>query len=303
MRIKAYAIQARFDPHDYTSTETFKRKIEELMSKADSTEKLDRKSLVVFPEDIGTFLVFLDEDLEKVESVEEAVKNVLMRNFPKLLFLMLSKKLSPKKALLTVKWKKVWNTYRATFAKFAREYHTYIVAGSLLEPQKRRIYNTSYLFGPDGWIIGKQSKVHLVEIEKALGVDPASIESIRVYETEVGRIGITICFDGFHNDVVRRITRLGANIMAQPSANPEPWNERLEKEWRTGAWKMVQEYKELEIGINPMAVGRFFDLVFEGISSIVAKKERTPDGSGYLARAISWFKEEVVFSEYIFEEG
>jgi hypothetical protein len=48
------------------------------------------------------------------------------------------------------------------------------------------------------------------------------------------------------------------------------------------------------IGVNPMGVGGFFDVRAEGQSSIVAPRARTPDGSGYLARAKSKDQEEIL---------
>jgi hypothetical protein len=45
-----------------------------------------------------------------------------------------------------------------------------------------------------------------------------------------------------------------------------------------------------------MMVGEMFGLTFEGMSSVICKADKTADRSGYLARAKSTDKEEVVWA-------
>ena len=143
----------------------------------------------------------------------------------------------------------------------------------------------------------KDGKVHLIDLEKKLEVVSGKLEEIKVFKTEWGKIGVAICYDGFFDDVVGKLVKEGAEILVQPSANPEPWDERLEKEWLKGCWEMVQKYGKLKYGVNPMGVGKILDLIFEGYSNIVAKKEETRDGSGYLAKAKTKDREELIYAE------
>ena len=53
--------------------------------------------------------------------------------------------------------------------KAAAELGIYVVGGSLPELEEHRVYNTSYVFGPDGTQLAKHRKVHLFDIDVAGG--------------------------------------------------------------------------------------------------------------------------------------
>jgi len=161
------------------------------------------------------------------------------------------------------------------------------------------VYNTSYVFAPDGRLILTQRKVHLIPLEQQMGMDlcAGKVEELRVVDTPVGRLGVAICLDGFHADVIETLFKQKARLIAQPSFNPLPWTQEQAESWKTGLWQSCQQYPEL-IGVNPMMTGRLFDdVVIEGRSSIVAHVSRTRDGSGYLAEASSAVDEEIVAAE------
>lgn len=292
---RLYAVQARLSIEHYSDPRSFREWVEALAAAADEAGGLSRDSLLVYPEDIGTFLLLAGAD-PHARSLEEALRGLLARHLPAVALHMALRLLPPLKAYLRARWKLVWQAYRDAFSAVAAAYKTNVVAGSILEPRGRKVYNTSYLFAPDGRIAGRQSKVHLIDMEERLGVSPAPLGQLRVYETGAGRVGIAVCLDAFKEDVVSRLARLGADILAQPSANPEPWTPSLEEEWRRGAWLAVQRHR-FRAGVNPMAVGRIYDLAFEGVSSIVAPRSSTPDGTGYLAKAKTKDGEEIVYAE------
>jgi len=43
----------------------------------------------------------------------------------------------------------------------ASEKGVYILAGSIIEKENNRFYNTTFLIGPSGEILGKYRKIHL----------------------------------------------------------------------------------------------------------------------------------------------
>lgn len=106
--------------------------------------------------------------------------------------------------------------------QLARKTHTHLVFGMPELTQKGRatIYNTSVLVGPRGFI-GRYRKIYLpthsVFEEKRYfrpGYRPA------VFETDLGKIGLIICYDVFFPEV-SRLTRLeGAEIIVCISASP-----------------------------------------------------------------------------------
>jgi predicted amidohydrolase len=282
--VKLVAVQYEFKLEKYYSLEVFLESLERHFSDAESRLGRLEGSIVTFPEHIGTFLIFMDERLG-VGKIDEALAKIAIRRFPSFILKALQAR-SFKKAILTVKWKDIWKTYMEAFRRLALEYKSVIVAGSLIEPvEPGRIYNMSYVFNAEGKVICKQAKVHLDIPEVQLGITPGDLNTISVCRANEARLGVAICLDAFKDDVVSRLVRQGANILVQPSANPEPWDERVEREWKNSSWLMVQKYPELKYGINPMGVGRILDLEFEGLSSIVAKPDETMNGTGYLARA------------------
>ncbi len=104
----------------------------------------------------------------------------------------------------------------------AKKTDTYIVFGmpELSEKTQATIYNAAVLVGPNG-LVGKYRKMYLpthsVFEEKRYfrpGYQPA------MFETEIGKIGLIICYDIFFPEV-SRLTRLkGAQLIICISASP-----------------------------------------------------------------------------------
>ena len=138
------------------------------------------------------------------------------------------------------------------------------------------MYNTSYLFGPDGLVLGKQTKVHLIDLEQeaALHLDRGETEAISVIETPLGRIGIAICLDSFQDDVADALERGRTDILVQPSANPGPWSPEQQLDWLNSSYKRTVVEGRFAYGVNPMMTGAIWDLEFFGQSSIVARDDR-----------------------------
>ncbi len=105
---------------------------------------------------------------------------------------------------------------REELARAAEELGIYIIAG-LAEREGGRLYNSCVLFGPDGSVVGRQRKLGLGLMErKHFGFSPG--RELRVFETELGRVGIGVCVDFWGPlNVGRELVRLGAEIIFNPS--------------------------------------------------------------------------------------
>ncbi len=58
-------------------------------------------------------------------------------------------------------------------------------------PDGPEVYNTGFLWGPDGNLIGTTDKVFLTESEKSiLDLTPGDLERVQAFETEMGRVGM-----------------------------------------------------------------------------------------------------------------
>jgi len=86
-------------------------------------------------------------------------------------------------------------------------------------PERGVVYNSSVLITPDGSVAGVYRKTHpfCTEIRSRGGwVTPG--DEVTVVQTDLGRIGMAICFDGDFPELWRIQAVQGAEVMARPSA-------------------------------------------------------------------------------------
>jgi predicted amidohydrolase len=101
----------------------------------------------------------------------------------------------------------------AMWAKVARERGVYI-CGGLAEADGGRYYNSAVLVGPEGFV-GRYRKVHLWDEEK-LFFEPGDL-GLNVFDLPFGRVGIMICYDGWHPEVMRILKLKGADVILDPT--------------------------------------------------------------------------------------
>lgn len=280
---------------DYRSPEAFRERILGLMR---TVRQRAPKSelLVVFPEDVGLGLIF-SQDYERIQSSKTMVEAGLR--------LMERYQINPltveggfaaaTRLLLRTLSPFVERVYHETFAEAARTAKAWIVAGSAPIAQGECVHNVCYTYNPRGERVLIQRKINLVDLEKEAGLNlcPAPCE-LPTVNTPAGKLGVLICLDGFYHELIDQHAKRGVRVLAMPSYNPLPWTKEEAQGWEGGLLAGVQKHPHL-IGVNPMGVGGFFDVQAEGQSSIVAQRAKTPDGSGYLARAKTKDKEEILF--------
>ena len=106
--------------------------------------------------------------------------------------------------------------------KVARREKLHIVFGMLEHSDKARgvIYNTAVLLGPKGFI-GKYRKIQLPThsvFEEKRYFRPGY--QLPVFETDIGRLGLTICYDIFFPEIFRLLRLKGAQFIICISASP-----------------------------------------------------------------------------------
>ncbi|MGI6225347.1 MAG: carbon-nitrogen hydrolase family protein, partial [Peptococcales bacterium] len=97
------------------------------------------------------------------------------------------------------------------FCQIAKKENIHLIATGVTDSNKG-IYKTAYLFYPDG-NFKYYYQVHLEESESKV-FTPGN--RLVVWETEIGRIGIMLGYEGFLPEVPRCLTLMGADIIAWP---------------------------------------------------------------------------------------
>lgn len=85
--------------------------------------------------------------------------------------------------------------------------------------ERGRVLNSAALIGPDGEVIGIYDKTHPFPGERRdYGGWTEVGTSAEVYETELGTIGMIICYDGDFPELSRLLAVKGAEVIVRPSA-------------------------------------------------------------------------------------
>ncbi|HEU4717817.1 MAG TPA: GNAT family N-acetyltransferase [Bacteroidia bacterium] len=104
--------------------------------------------------------------------------------------------------------------YEELFTRLAIKYNINIIAGSHFVIENDNLHNVSYLFRRNG-TIGKQYKLHITPHErKWWGVKPGN--SVEVFDTDIGKIAILICYDVEFPELARIAVARGAEIIFVP---------------------------------------------------------------------------------------
>jgi predicted amidohydrolase len=125
------------------------------------------------------------------------------------------------------------------YARKARERGVFIQTGSFLEVDPRWpgvVFNTTCLIGPDG-LLSRYRKVNpwLPWEQHASPHDlPGYDEPLfPVVETEIGRLGVAICYDWLFPEAIRALALGGAEVLIRLSAYMDPWGATPPLDWWT----------------------------------------------------------------------
>lgn len=106
--------------------------------------------------------------------------------------------------------------------RLAKESGLYIVGGTLPAvdpPDKTTVYNECYIYSPSGnWDV--QGKLHMTRFEKEDWI-VSPHQRLKVFETEIGKLAITICYDVEFPELARAAARQGAYLLIVPSCTDE----------------------------------------------------------------------------------
>lgn len=109
--------------------------------------------------------------------------------------------------------------------ELATRHAIHLLAGSFLEKSgESRAYNTSLLLSPDGDIVACYRKIHLFDVDIPGQVSIKESDSMKPGEevvtatTQLGTVGLSICYDLRFPELYRGLTQQGAQVVFVPSA-------------------------------------------------------------------------------------
>lgn len=287
------AVQADMKLTDYESAEHFRKKIMHLSEKAlDGLP--DAPTLLAFPELIGLPLLLslgYFENVSRQTSIRGAMLSYLKTAWRQIWQAAWKHKQFGLAALYLPQAVPAYLAYKDAFTEAAKAHAVYMIAGSIFLPPieeeasrgihvaKGQVFNTSFSVSPGGNLLGRSQKVYLTQgAESGAGLSRGKLSDLQPINTALGKVGVAICLDAFYSSVIEQFDGLGTEIIVQPSANhadwqrpwpPDPKLTEGEAWLNYGLLKAVQGREHIRLGLNPMMVGKVWDLEASGRSSLV----------------------------------
>jgi predicted amidohydrolase len=263
---------------DYCSQAAFTERVRAYLRRAGELGWIGERTIAVLPEHLGTWLVTADERpaVYAATTVAQAMRPLALRHLGPFLVALLR---APEKdraaaALFRVKAPRTAALYSAAFSGLAREFAVTIVAGSVVLPDpavvdgkvkagKGALYNTSFVFRPDGLADARLSrKVAPIDDELPF-TTPARLEDLPVFETPAGKLGVLVCADSWYPEVYQRLKTQRVELVAVPSASSH--GEIWEKPW--GGYNG----RAAPADVNPGDVGRLTEREAWGRYALAAR--------------------------------
>ena len=157
----------------------------------------------------------------------------------------------------------------------AQQHKIYLAAGTTVEKEGERLYQTAYCFGPDGEICARQRQTHLSREERSLGLSRG--EALSLFEIGGLQAGLVVGTDARHPEVGRILALKGADLVIHSGAltrGPENLTQPA------GIWAQVQQNQFW--AAEAQLAGRIGERSFGSRCAVLGPCEITPGLTGYL---------------------
>ncbi len=155
------------------------------------------------------------------------------------------------------------NEHTDRYCRRARHHDIYIQTGTFLEKDDAHpdaVFNTTCLIGPDG-ILAKYRKTHPWipwEVHASPHDFPEySSDPFPVVETDLGKLGVAICYDWLFPEAIRQLALNGAEVLIRVSAYMDPWGTASPMDW----WTVVNRCRAIENTVFVVAANQGARLV------------------------------------------
>jgi predicted amidohydrolase len=105
--------------------------------------------------------------------------------------------------------------FEQRFSEIAKRNDIWLLPGSIMEQRGDRVFNTCPVINPDGEVIARHSK-QFPWLPYEQGVTPGT--DFVVFDVpNVGRFGISICYDMWFQETLRTLSWMGAEVILHPT--------------------------------------------------------------------------------------
>ena len=105
-----------------------------------------------------------------------------------------------------------------TLCQFARKHHKWLIPGSMYELDDGLLYNSAVVISPQGEIVAKYRKM-FPWLPFEAGTEAG--EEFCVFDIpDIGRFGVSICYDSWFPETVRTLAWMGAEVIIHPTMTP-----------------------------------------------------------------------------------
>jgi len=230
-------------PQDYATRESFFNRLNDYLLAAQGEKWLSEKTIVVFPEYIGTWLVLAGEDeaVFRSATLESAEKAMVFRHPLKFItsWLKSTEKGRAEAAFFRMKANQMASIYQDVFSRLARDYSVTMIAGSIVLPAPQissrgldltegPLQNISVVYRSDGTPDLRLIRKSFPTSRELSFTTAASANNIPSFETPVGRLGVLICADSWFPQAYGALKTQGIDLLAVPSFDVfgmEKWNQ------------------------------------------------------------------------------
>jgi predicted amidohydrolase len=291
------AIQLELNLDVLASADAYQRYLEAQIARAvDAAGPADAR-LVVLPECAGHLALYAGAPprAQKAKTLAGALASMAVRRpLDVLRGALTARALDARRAVLAAFAPEAERAWNSIFAPLAKQYRTWIVAGSLFRlGRSGTVTNASMTYDSDGRLVATTDKVNLLpgvedDSKTGVGLSRGSGDAVPIVDTPFGTLCTLIGYDGFckpHTGVERFdpvapqiAARGGVTIVANPAGNTYPWRERwpFDDRVRVDQWEAeglpatLRRTPFARFGVTAHLVCKVLDRHFDGVSEILA---------------------------------
>ncbi|NVJ69177.1 MAG: hypothetical protein HWE08_02410 [Alphaproteobacteria bacterium] len=251
-------IEPYMEPLDYASSDRFQAKLDGYFQEAKNKGWIKDNTIVLLPEHIGTWLLAVDQG-SRVYTADDPLTAMLpiitgnLVSYLKNLFIFDDAD-NVTAALMRTRTRASADVQLEVYSALARKYRVTLVSGSsaLMTPGiyadslsygHGPIFNSSFLFGPDGQPqIDAIRKVHPIPSEIGF-IEASDPEFLPTFEVSGDwKLGVAICADSWFDNTIGYLAAEGTNLLLVPSFLTDtdwdaPWQGYLNDAPENAGWK------------------------------------------------------------------